>query len=317
MGHGRWSNDDWDTYKTRNTAGKSRQEIFNSASLKDSLNPLKFANRESRNSKDNPKATPIILALDVTGSMGMIAEQLAREGLGALIENILARKPVSDPHIMVMGVGDVACDRAPLQVSQFEADIRVAEQLKQLYLEGGGGGNDSESYTLPWYFAARRTETDSTAQGRKGLLFTFGDECCPPDLRADQIRRVLGDQIQGPLSTQELLCEVEKKFDVFHVVIEQGSYARGNLAHVYASWEKVLPRERLIGVKDYRSIPEILVSVMQVHAGQSPQSVVASWQKPEVAALVKEAIAHLKPPAPRPAPQPLKPPSAYRLKKTG
>lgn len=299
MGHGRWSNNDWDTYKTTQTRGKSRAEIFNSASMKDAMNPLLVDKRELVNSPDNPQATPIILALDVTGSMGMIAESLAREGLGQLIESILARRPVTDPHIMVMGVGDVHCDRAPLQVSQFEADIRIANQLKELFLEGGGGGNRHESYTLPWYFAAHKTALDSEKDGRKGLLFTFGDEECPPDLRADQIRRVMGDKIRKDLPTDELLKEVEKKFDVFHVVIEQGNYARSRKAEVYASWRSVLPAERIIGIKDYTKIPEILVSVMEVHGGKPAVEVVASWQDPATAKLVEEAIAGVKPAAAR------------------
>src|SRR5690606_25429877 len=117
-----------------------------------------------------------------TGSMGEIAGILAREGLGTLVESILDRKPVSDPHIMVMGVGDSSCDHAPLQASQFEPDIRVAEQLKNIYLEGGGGGNRHESYTLPWYFAAEKTDIDCVKHGKKGIIFTFGDEECPPEL---------------------------------------------------------------------------------------------------------------------------------------
>ncbi len=317
MGHGRWSNNDWDSYKTTHTAGKTRQEIFNSSSIKDTMNPHKIALRESRDSKDNPHSTPVILALDVTGSMGMIAENLAREGLGALIEHILARKPVTDPHIMVMGVGDVDYDRAPLQVSQFEADIRIAEQLKDIYLESGGGNNSVESYTLPWYFAARKTDVDVVKQGRKGILFTFGDEECPPDLRADQIRRAIGDQVQGTLSTADLLREVQEKYDVYHVVIEQGNYAMRHKQKVYDSWQKVLPRERIVAVKDYRKLPEILVSVMEVHGGKTQADVVNSWQDPATAAVVKDAIALVQPAAAavvKPGLKPIKPSSAFKLK---
>ena len=100
MGHGRWSTKTWDDYATTTTRGKTTREIFNNASLKPEMDPRKIQLRESRDSTDNPHSTPIILALDVTGSMGMIADKLAREGLGTLVEQILARKPVSDPHIM-------------------------------------------------------------------------------------------------------------------------------------------------------------------------------------------------------------------------
>jgi hypothetical protein len=291
MGHGRWSSRDWDTYTVKNTQGKTTRQIFNQSSLKADMDPRKITMRESRDSKDNPNSTPIILALDVTGSMGMIADKLAREGLGSLIEHILARKPVSDPHIMVMGVGDAACgDRAPLQVSQFEADIRIAEQLKNLYLEGGGGGNRHESYTLPWYFAAKKTDIDCVKRGKKGVIFTFGDEECPPDLTRAQIKQYIGDDIPTDISTADLLKEVSKSYDVFHVVIEQGNYASHHKQSVYDSWSKVLPKDRVISVKDYTKLPEILVSVLEVHGGKAHADVINSWQDKKIGTIVAEAI---------------------------
>ena len=154
--------------------------------------------RESRDSKDNPKSTPVIVALDVTGSMGMLADVIAREGLGVLFNAILDLKPISDPHVMFMGVGDANCDSAPLQVSQFEADNRIVEQLTQLFIEHGGGGNNFESYNLPWYFGARHTEHDSLIKrGKRGYLFTVGDEEAPEALTVAQIEEVIGDKSNG------------------------------------------------------------------------------------------------------------------------
>ena len=293
MGNSRWNNDDWDSYAS-STRGKSTSQIFNASSIKKELDPLHIKVRESRDSVANPDSTPIILALDVTGSMGMIADTLAREGLGTLVESILERKPVPDPHIMVMGVGDAFYDSAPLQASQFEADIKIAQQLKDIFLEHGGGGNHHESYTLPWYFAAEKTDIDCVKHGRKGLLFTFGDEQCPPDLRADQIKRIIGDKIQGDISTKDLLEQVSAKYDVFHVVIEQGDYATKHKQAVYDSWNKVLPPERIISVKDYKQLPAILVSVMEVHAGKDKDEVANSWQGKTVG-VVKDAIKNVKP----------------------
>lgn len=289
MGYGRWNANDWDNYTTKNTKGKTTAQIFNASSMKKELSPLNIAPRESRDSTQNPNSTPIILALDVTGSMGIIADTLAREGLGALVEEILNRKPVSDPHIMVMGVGDAEYDRAPLQVSQFEPDIRIAEQLKDIFLERGGGGNRSESYNLPWYFAANKTEIDSVKQGRKGILFTFGDEECPPVLKAEHVKQFLGETIQGDIKTEDLLKMVSQKYDVFHVVIEEGNYARQEPKRVYDSWNKVLPKGHVIPVKDYKKLPEVLVSVMEVHGGKDPAAVIASW-KGKTADTVREAI---------------------------
>lgn len=132
MGHGTF---DAHTYRTFSDSVKSKatDEIYSSHFHKN-LNPKGVKIRESRDSEDNPRSTPVIIALDVTGSMGMIADVIARTGLGTLFEAILDRKPISDPHLMFMGVGDANCDSAPLQVSQFEADKRIIEQLTQIYL---------------------------------------------------------------------------------------------------------------------------------------------------------------------------------------
>ena len=61
---------------------------------------------------------------------------------------------ITDVEFMIMGIGDLAYDNSPIQISQFESDIRIAEQLDKLWFENGGGGNDYESYTAAWYMGS-------------------------------------------------------------------------------------------------------------------------------------------------------------------
>lgn len=44
-------------------------------------------------------------------------------------------KQVKDVQFMIMGIGDLAYDSAPIQISQFESDIRIAEQLTKSTLK--------------------------------------------------------------------------------------------------------------------------------------------------------------------------------------
>ena len=167
MGYSRWDDNDWKSYSAV-TVNSTREQIFKNSNIFESFDPSRIAIRESRDSEQNPESTPIIIGLDVTGSMGIIAEVMAKEGLGTLVKGILDREPVVDPHILIMGIGDQT-DRAPLQATQFESDIRIAEQLSNIWLEGAGGGNGSEAYDLPWYFAAHKTSIDSfEKRGKKG-----------------------------------------------------------------------------------------------------------------------------------------------------
>lgn len=288
MGSSRWNPDAWTSY-TKTTTTKTRDAIFTTRGMKDYLNPLGVAIRESRDSTANPESNAIIIGIDVTGSMGMIAEAIAREGLGVLFQEVLDRKPVSDPHLMFMAIGDANCDRAPLQVSQFEADDKIITQLTDIYLEGGGGGNNFESYNLPWYFAATHTSIDCfEKRGKKGYIFTVGDEFPASDLTIAQIKAVVGDTLTQPLSNAELLTMVSRMYNVFHVIVEEGSCARSHLKEVTSAWKDVLG-QNVLSLSDYRRLSEVVVSAIQVCEGSNKADVVKSWSG-DTALVVSRAI---------------------------
>jgi hypothetical protein len=259
------------------TRGKSTSDIYASTTMHASLNPLNVRLRESRDSADNPASTPVIVGIDVTGSMGMIADVLAREGLGTLFTGILDRKPISDPHVMFMAVGDANCDRAPLQVSQFEADKRIIEQLTNIYLEHGGGGNSFESYNLPWYFAANHTAHDSMEKrGKRGYLFTVGDEEAPQDLTRDQIKQFIGDDMQGNVTTRDMLNAAQRLYDVYHVIIEEGQHARNHMPKVVDSWSALLG-QHVIRLSDHKKLAETIVSAIEVAEGRDADTSAKGW----------------------------------------
>ena len=292
MGYSSWEStrSAYTTYSDT-IATKSTREVFTARGMKDYLNPNGVLLRESRDSEQNPQSTPIILGVDVTGSMGIIADRLVRQGLSTLIEGILDRQPVTNPHIMAMGIGDVFKDSAPLQVTQFEPDVRIIEQLTDVYLEGGGGGNAFESYDLPWYFAAQRTSIDCfEKRGKKGYLFTMGDELPPPDgLSREDIKAVFGNDDQRGYSASELLEMAEEKYQVFHIIIEQGSFARRELASVKSKWRELLGG-RAVLLSNYNYMSEVIIAIMEVAEGADPQDVVDSFQDREVKEVVRHAL---------------------------
>lgn len=270
------------------TRGKTTDDIYTSRAINKNLDPKGVKIRESRDSADNPNSTPIIVALDVTGSMGILADVIARSGLGTLFTEILDRKPITDPHIMFMAIGDANYDRAPLQVSQFEADNRIVEQLTQIFLEHGGGGNNFESYNLPWYFAAGHTEHDSIIKrGKRGYLFTVGDEEAPNALTKDQIKTFIGDDLEREMTTDEMLADAQRKYDVFHIVIEEGSHARNHMGRVMDSWTALLG-QHVIKLADHKKLAETIVSTLEVVEGRDAKEVAAKF-----GSVVHDAVKHL------------------------
>ena len=120
-----------------------------------------------------------------------------------------------------LGIGDHECDRSPLQVGQFEADDELMDKwLKSIYLEGGGGGNGGESYLLAWAFAARQTLLDATKRGKKGFLFTIGDEPNLTSLPVDAQKEIFGPNGDYKnVSDMELYAEASKTYEVYHINI--------------------------------------------------------------------------------------------------
>lgn len=295
MGCARWNPDDWDHYASTHTKGKDRATVFSARGLRPDLDPRNIKLRESVDSDANPRSTPVIVALDVTGSMGTIPHQLVQGNLGTLMDELLARQPVSDPHLMFMGVGDVACtprDRAPLQVTQFEADLRIADQLREIYLEGGGGGNRCESYHLPWYFAAMKTSIDSMAKRqKKGYLFTIGDEAPPAELTRDQVEHVFGEPVERDLSASEVLTLAQRNYHVFHIVIEESGHFRTYGDEVMAQWNALLG-QRVIRLSDHTRLAEVIVSTIQATEGADRDGVSRSWSG-DTSLVVARALAGL------------------------
>lgn len=232
MGGGTWTANAFNTYsksvgrKTTTVDGISyladgytAQDLYKSSRLQPELNPHGVI-RECCDSEEHPNTIPVILALDVTGSMGGGAVAVAQK-LNEVMTKLY--DTVTDVEFLVMGIGDLAYDRAPIQASQFESDIRIAEQLDKIYFEGGGGGNGFESYTGAWYFGLRHTKLDCWNRGKKGIIITMGDEPLNPYLPKDRLTQVCGDNLQGDVETSDLYKEVTEKYDVYHLAVDDRS----------------------------------------------------------------------------------------------
>ena len=212
-------------------------QYYESRNLSPLLNP-KNVTRECCDSDEHPNTIPVILALDVTGSMGAAAKACAAK-LNEIMTSLYEK--VDDIQFMTMAIGDFAYDRAPLQVSQYESDIRILEQMDQIYFEGGGGGNSFESYTAAWYFALKHTKLDCHNRGKKGIIITLGDEPLNPYLPRGAVESVIGDKLQGDVDTKDLYREVTEKFDVYHISVDDSdSSYRYHQIDADATWKKVL-----------------------------------------------------------------------------
>lgn len=220
--------------------------------------------RESRDSDEHPDSVAIAVTFDVTGSMGRIPAGLQKK-LSFLMEFVIGRGGVAHPQILMAAVGDATCDRVPFQIGQFESDNRLDEQLRLIFLEGGGGGQISESYGLSFYAAARKTTTDCwEKRGRKGYWFTIGDEKSWP-VKSEHVLEVFGDTIQErELAVKDLIAEASERWHLFHIVPRNASH--GEDPDVLDFWRELLG-QHVLRIDDMDKICELIAAQIALMEG--------------------------------------------------
>jgi hypothetical protein len=194
----------------------SLQDFYTQTKIHKDLKPYKVV-RECCDSEEHPNTIPVIIGLDVTGSMGRACVKTA-QSLNTIITSLYDK--FNDIEFMIMGIGDLAYDSAPIQASQFESDVRIAEHLDKVYMEHGGGGNGFESYTAAWYFGLHHTKLDCWKRGKKGIIITMGDEPLNPYLPKYPLEKITGDNLEADVETRDLYELTKEKFDIYHIAID-------------------------------------------------------------------------------------------------
>lgn len=280
MGSGIWTTSSFRDYsvsvgRTVDAAGvlsteaSTRQTLFRRTSLSPELNPYNKV-RECRDSAEHPNTLPVILALDVTGSMGASAKEIASK-LNIIMETIFEN--TKDVEFMVQAIGDEDYDAVPFQMSQFESDIRIAKQLDQVYFEGGGGVNLWESYSYAWYAAWKHCDLDIWKRGGKGIIITIGDEPLNPYIKSIYVEQVFGDKLQeAELATRDIYNAIKDKYDVYHICVSN------YIIDEYKDEEfrEVLGNQNVYRIdrNDLSKLSNIIVDIVNNHSNNAGEPVV-------------------------------------------
>ena len=233
----------------------SREEVFRQNKMHEDMN-IKGKVRECRFSEEHPDAFPIIIALDVTGSMGHVPDKLIRTGLPDIMKKIL-ESGVKDPQVCFVAIGDQYTDNAPIQVGQFESSDELLDKwLKTVWLEGRGGGNGGESYQLAWQFADHHTDCDwINIRGKKGVLISIGDDAVHKSISSEEIERLFGKKLQS-VTTSGLLSNVQLCWDVYHITLNDYN---GSDKNIQKRWNGLLGDHHTVTEsREGNDIPKII-----------------------------------------------------------
>lgn len=270
MGCGIWNSSDFKKYSSAkgrsvDKSGKvidSSQQIFTERTLNKDLNPFHVM-RECCDTAEHPESLPVIIGIDVTGSMGRAAKDVA-QSMNVIITGLMNN--VKDIEVCIMGIGDLAYDQAPIQISQFESDIRISEHLDKIYFEGGGGGNEFESYTAAWYMGLKHCKLDCWKRGRKGIIITIGDEPLNPYLPKQPLMNATGDELADDVMTNKLYEEASKKFNIYSIYLD--NHPRYSKI-APASYKNILPESHVLTIDAVDKLTEAIQTCIRDGAGEA------------------------------------------------
>jgi hypothetical protein len=106
----------------------------------------------------------------------------------------------------------------------------------------------------------------------------------------DDVKRVLGSGPQEKLMQDVVLNMVSKQWEVFHIIVEEGS--DGRLPETKSKWEGLLG-QRAIMLDNHTKLAEVIVSAIQVCEGHDHKEIEKSWDG-NTSVTVAKAIKDLK-----------------------
>jgi hypothetical protein len=194
---------------------------------------------------------PLTILVDVTGSMGdwpaVMFSKLP------YMDNECKEYLGEDMEISFAAVGDVTSDVYPVQVRPFAKGRDLEKQLKELVIEGNGGGQARESYEVTALYYAHNAEMPNA---ERPIMIIIGDEGFY-DTISKAHAKIANVKLASAVDTVDLFEELRQKFSIY-LIRKPYSHYSGEDAHIQREWERLLGKEHIATL----SAPERVVDVI-------------------------------------------------------
>lgn len=213
--------------------------------------------------------SPLVIACDVTGSMGewpatifSKLPYLEHEGQEYLGE---------DMEISFAAVGDAYSDNYPLQIQDFAKKADLKSALEKLIHEKGGGGSSEESYDLAASYYAHNCEMPKAI--RKPIFIFIGDEGVYQTLNEDHTNRWARVTSSEKINPTALFESLKKKFNVY--VIRKPYNCSGNNpspaeTRIKDQWCKLLGDDHVVSLPDPARVVDVIFGILAQEVGRVP-----------------------------------------------
>ncbi len=197
---------------------------------------------------------PIVVGIDCTGSMADWPGEIF-DRLPLFCQTLAKYQP--DVELSFSVIGDAYCDEYPLQVADFGKGPALDKVLNAFYPEGGGGGQQSESYELWAYYMLKHS---STPKATSPFLIIMGDESFYELIEPSQAKHYIGDNLEKPLDSFEVWRALGQRYNVFLLHKEYGYGASDD--DILKFWETALGRQKIVRVPSKERVVDVAMGII-------------------------------------------------------
>jgi hypothetical protein len=215
----------------------------------------------------NGIALPILSQFDGTGSMAENVEKAfeAIPVLDTMLSGIRTRYNTQIASAVVQDVGD---GHPVFQMSQFESDNRIAEQMR-LLVPDRSGGDAPEDYDLGLAYLLLATRMDIfDFYGLRGYTFIVGDQIGRGQVRPGAVKDHLGHTLQSSMETRDICRQLLQKWHLFYIQVGSGGGATHNSATTW--WQDKLGSNRVVLVPNPDLLAEVQAGLIYVTETEQP-----------------------------------------------
>jgi hypothetical protein len=213
-------------------------------------------------------SSPLIIVIDETGSMGdwpaTIFSKLP------YLENEGKEYLGDDFEICFMAIGDAYCnEKYPLQVRPFAKGTELKDRLTELVIEGGGGGQTTETYELAALFAAEKIDLPNAV---KPIMIFIGDEQCYNSISPDHAERLLGIKLEKTLTTAAVFKKLKEKFSVYLVRKAYGTAGDNSMSaddkRITEDWAQYLGHDHIANLPKADRVVDVIFGILAKESGR-------------------------------------------------
>lgn len=213
-------------------------------------------------------SAPLIVICDETGSMGNWPKVIFSK-LPYLYNEARDEYLGPDVEISFGAFGDATCGESyPVQARPFAAKDEVKKRLEELVIEGGGGGQMTESSELAALYYARNVEIPNALQ--KPILILITDEYCYTNVSVEMAKHA-GVKLQGRISTDKIFEELKEKYAVYLILKPYHNSSRDDDSmnrEVREHWLKYVDLDHIATLGEPDRVVDVIFGILAKETGK-------------------------------------------------